>query len=120
MWAKGEVAVTCLCLAFSSIVVNARQGQRPAFLAPKSTALRGSLSPRISQELAAQEGDDAGTVTRAAGVRISKSGLSPNAQWITDPWDRGVLFSVKVDKVVHDVRSKFQHVQVIFMFMSWR
>lgn len=46
------------------------------------------------------------------GIRLSKSGLSPDLQWITDPWARGVLFSVKVGSIVHDVRSKFQRVQV--------
>lgn len=49
----------------------------------------------------------------AGGVRVAKSGLSPDLQWVTDPWDRGVLFSVKVDRVLHDVRSKFQRVQVL-------
>lgn len=46
------------------------------------------------------------------GVRVAKSGLSPDLRWITDPWDRGVLFSVKVDEVLHDIRSKFQRIQV--------
>ncbi|CAM9194595.1 unnamed protein product, partial [Hapterophycus canaliculatus] len=49
----------------------------------------------------------------ATGVRVAKSGLSPDSRWITDPWDRGVLFSVKVDQILHDVRSKFQRVQVL-------
>lgn len=49
----------------------------------------------------------------ADGIRVAKSGLSPDLQWITDPWDRGVLFSVKVDQVLHDVRSKFQRIQVL-------
>lgn len=49
----------------------------------------------------------------ADGIRVAKSGLSPDLQWITDPWDRGVLFSVKVDQILHDVRSKFQRVQVL-------
>lgn len=48
----------------------------------------------------------------AGGVCVAKSGLSPDFSWITDPWDRGVLFSVKVDEVLHDIRSKFQRVQV--------
>lgn len=47
------------------------------------------------------------------GVCVAKSGLSPDSSFITDPWDRGVLFSVKVDEVLHDIRSKFQRVQVI-------
>ncbi|CAM9186993.1 unnamed protein product [Discosporangium mesarthrocarpum] len=49
---------------------------------------------------------------RADDVVISTSGLSPDRRWITDPWDRGVLFSVNVGEVVHDIRSAFQHVQV--------
>lgn len=48
----------------------------------------------------------------AGGVNVAKSGLSPDFSWITDPWDRGVLFSVKADEVLHDIRSKFQRVQV--------
>lgn len=52
------------------------------------------------------------SATTAPGVRVSRSGLSPDLQWITDPWDRGVLFSVKVDSIVHDARSKFQRIQV--------
>lgn len=52
----------------------------------------------------------------ASGVRVAKSGLSPDSRWITDPWDRGVLFSVKVDQIMHDVRSKFQRVQVMGCF----
>lgn len=50
--------------------------------------------------------------TTVKGVEISRSGLSPDRRWITDPWDRGILFSVGVDQVVHDSRSAFQHVQV--------
>lgn len=49
----------------------------------------------------------------ADGIRVAKSGLSPDLQWITDPWGRGVLFSVKVEQVLHDVRSKFQRIQVL-------
>lgn len=49
----------------------------------------------------------------ADDVRVAKSGLSPDLRWVTDPWDRGVLFSVKVDQVLHDIRSKFQRIQVM-------
>ncbi|CAM9725613.1 unnamed protein product [Ectocarpus sp. 13 AM-2016] len=49
----------------------------------------------------------------AGGVCVVTSGLSPDLSFITDPWDRGVLFSVKVDEVLHDIRSKFQRVQVL-------
>ncbi|CAM9734707.1 unnamed protein product, partial [Choristocarpus tenellus] len=45
-------------------------------------------------------------------VAVARSGLSPDRRWVTDPWDRGVLFSVSVGEIVHDVRSVFQHVQV--------
>lgn len=67
--------------------------------------------------MAAQEEADAPSFSTtelvpADDVRVAKSGLSADLRWITDPWDRGVLFSVKVDHVLHDVRSKFQRIQV--------
>lgn len=79
------------------------------------TTLRGGRRP-ITRASSTKHSVDAARGTAGdravAGVQLSKSGISPDLQWITDPWDRGVLFSVKVDAVVHDVRSKFQHVQV--------
>jgi spermidine synthase len=44
---------------------------------------------------------------------VSRCGLSPSGSWVTDPWRKDVLFSVGVDKVIHDSRSKYQHIQVL-------
>lgn len=107
--AASVVASTFLC--GGSIRAHAGQRLFPAFIGPglATPALRHKTARRAS-EVAVPE---VGVVEKAVGgVRVAKSGLSPDLQWITDPWDRGVLFSVKVDEVVHDVRSKFQHVQV--------
>lgn len=102
-----SVATAALCFGF--IGVSAGRRPLPAFIGSRVAApTHGHHTTRRPCE---------GTAVHAigdkttGGVRVSKSGLSPDLQWITDPWDRGVLFSVKVDEVVHDVRSKFQHVQ---------
>ncbi|CAM9981522.1 unnamed protein product [Scytosiphon promiscuus] len=70
---------------------------------PRRVAMEQALDPASTEKEA----------VTASGVRVAKSGLSPDSRWITDPWDRGVLFSVKVDQILHDVRSKFQRVQVL-------
>lgn len=107
--AASVVASTFICCG--SIRAHAGQRLFSAFIGPglATPALRHNTARRAS-EVAVPE---VGVVEKpVGGVRVAKSGLSPDLQWITDPWDRGVLFSVKVDEVVHDVRSKFQHVQV--------
>lgn len=86
-----------------------------ALLHANMASLKGGRHPatRVSSTKYNVDAARATAGDRAVGgVHLSKSGISPDLQWITDPWDRGVLFSVKVDTVVHDVRSKFQHVQV--------
>lgn len=106
MGSRGSI-VAAAC--FGSIGVQAGRRLLPAFIGPRVT----TPTQRYNTARRACEGTVVHGVgdKAAAGVRVSKSGLSPDLQWITDPWDRGVLFSVKVDEVVHDVRSKFQHVQ---------
>lgn len=110
MWAKWGVNVAVLSLGITRVSARRRQ-LLPAFLcATQPATWTGQRqTAREASEVAALHvvGEEA-----AGGVRLSRSGLSPDLQWITDPWDRGVLFSVRVDEVVHDVRSKFQHVQV--------
>jgi len=44
-------------------------------------------------------------------VEISK-GLSRDRRWVTDVWEKGILFSVAVQKMVHTKQSEFQLVQV--------
>ena len=105
MCPPGSVAAA---VCFGSIGVHAGRILLPAFIGPRvATPTHGHHTARRSCEGTVLEVGD----KTAGEVRVSKSGLSPDLQWITDPWDRGVLFSVKVDEVVHDVRSKFQHVQ---------
>lgn len=108
MWTKWKVNVAVLCFGIARVSARRRQ-LLPAFLCPatRSTSTGGRHTAR--QGVTALHGVGEEPV---GGVRVSKAGLSPDLQWITDPWDRGVLFSVKVDEVVHDVRTKFQHVQV--------
>jgi spermidine synthase len=44
--------------------------------------------------------------------RSSGAETHPGA-WKTEPWDKGLRFSVQYSSVLHDVRSRFQHIQVL-------
>lgn len=88
-------------------------GALPACAAGRTRASTVTTRGMSGQEAAASTISAEIPVAGADGVRVAKSGLSPDLQWITDPWDRGVLFSVKVDQILHDVGSKFQRVQVL-------
>lgn len=103
-----KVAIGVIALGVIQTQARRRQLLGTAFLTTFNRASAGRHSPRVDFTLAAH---GVGDKVSGEGVRVSRSGLSPDVQWITDPWDRGVLFSVRVDEIVHDVRSKFQHVQ---------
>ena len=107
-------AVASLCVRLMHICIRGTK-PLPALLYSEVTTLKGWGRPTNRAWCTTQ---NVNAMLSAAGdwadggVRVSKSGLSPDLQWITNPWDRGILFSVKVDAVLYDVRSKFRHVQV--------
>ena len=85
-----------------------------AFLARTSRTRGFTSSPRrVAEGVTDLPAISVEKLVPADGISVAKSGLSPDLQWITDPWDRGVLFSVKVERILHDVRSKFQRIQVL-------
>ncbi len=47
-----------------------------------------------------------------AAVTVSRTGLSPDGKMITDPWRRDILFSVGVERILHESQSAHQHIQV--------
>ncbi len=78
-------------IGFSLSVVPVRVGVRENFISIK--ALKGS--------------NGASEV-----VTVSRTGLSPDGRMITDPWRRDVLFSVDVERILHESQSAHQHIQV--------
>eukprot|EP01084_Bolivina_argentea_P303383 523773_1 len=48
-----------------------------------------------------------------AAVTVSRTGLSPDGKMITDPWRRDILFSVGVERILHESQSAHQHIQII-------
>ncbi len=47
-----------------------------------------------------------------AEVTVSRTGLSPDGKMITDPWRRDILFSVGVERIIHESQSAHQQIQV--------
>ncbi len=47
-----------------------------------------------------------------AAVTVSRTGLSPDEKMITDPWRKDILFSVGVERIIHESQSAHQHIQV--------
>lgn len=110
----GGILIVSFCIGMMHAQAR-RTKPHMTLLHADMTSLNGGRRPvtRVSSTKYKVDAARATAGDRAvAGVQLSKSGISPDLQWITDPWDRGVLFSVKIDAVVHDVRSKFQHIQV--------
>ncbi len=53
-----------------------------------------------------------GTNGSPGEVTISRTGLSPDRKMITDPWRRDILFSVGVERIIHESQSAHQQIQV--------
>ncbi len=53
-----------------------------------------------------------GSNEASEAVTVSRTGLSPDGKMITDPWRRDVLFSVGVERILHESQSAHQHIQV--------
>lgn len=52
-------------------------------------------------------------MTTSSFVEVSRVGLSKDRRWLTDLWQKDVLWTVGVKEVLLDVRSRYQHIQIV-------